>query len=136
MATAISGKTIRLDENPFGMESLRLDFDNTPVAGFQATFSDSSQSPLSAVGLDGAYRLTPGMNLDRAFHRFVDFQNLAVGLRGHWADAHTFLLEYDTVVNYYDYQVQMHFDSDQVIVGATERGSGNTMTFSGRLQSP
>ncbi len=136
MATAISGKTIRLDENPFEIESLRLVFDNSSAAGFQVTFSDGTQSPLAAVGLEGIYRLTPRMNLDRAFHRFADFQNLSVGLRGHWVDAQTFVLEYDTIVNYYYYQLEMHFDGDQVTVEAAERGGANVVTFSGRLQSP
>ena len=136
MATAISGKTIRLEENPFEIEHLRLVFDNTSAAGFQVTFSDGAQSPLAAVGFDGIYRLTPGMNLDRAFHGFADFQDLSVGLRGHWVDAQTFLLEYDTVVNYYAYELQLHFEGDRVIVSATERGNSNTATFSGRLQSP
>ncbi len=136
VAAAISGKTIRLGENPFEIASLRLDFDDTPAAGFQVTFSDGTQSPLATVGLDGVYRLTPGMNLDRAFHRFVDFQNLSVGLRGHWVDAQTFLLDYDTIVDYYYYQLQMHFEADEVTIEATEGGGGNTATFSGRLQRP
>jgi hypothetical protein len=45
------------------------------------------KSPLSTVGLDGVYRLTPGMSLDRAFHTFVDFPGLSVGLRGQRTDA-------------------------------------------------
>jgi hypothetical protein len=50
------------------------------------------------VGLDGIYRLTPGLNLDRAGHPFVDFQ--------------IFVLEYDTINNYYYYKLQLNFDGD------------------------
>jgi hypothetical protein len=51
------------------------------------------ESPLSTVGLDGVHRLTPGMDQARAFHHFVDFQALSVGLRRHCTDARTSLLE-------------------------------------------
>ena len=51
------------------------------------------ESPLAAVGMDGVYRLTPGMDLALPFHHFVDFLGLSAGLRGHCTDAGTSLLE-------------------------------------------
>ena len=53
IATVISGKTFRMDSNPFGIERVRLAFDATPQASFQISFADGTPSPLAAVGLDG-----------------------------------------------------------------------------------
>jgi hypothetical protein len=136
IATAISGKTFRLDENPFGIESVRLDFNDTPEASFQVTFTDGTQSPLGAVGLDGVYRLTPGMNLDRASHTFANFQDLSVGMRGHWTNAQTFLLEYDTIVNYYYYNLQMRFDGDRLSLTLGKRTGAPLATFVGTMENP
>jgi hypothetical protein len=136
IATAISGKTFRMDPNPFGIGSVRLDFNATAQASFQITFTDGTQSPLGAVGLDGVYRLTPGMNLDRAGHRFVDFQDLSVGLRGHWTDAQTFVLEYDTIANYYYYKLQMQFDGDRLSFAVGERTGAPIATFVGTMENP
>ena len=137
IATAISGKTFRMGPNPLGIGSVRLDFNATSQASFQITFTDGTQSPLGAVGLDGVYRLTPGMNLDRAGHRFVNFRDLSVGLRGHWTDAQTFVLEYDTIVNYYYYQLQMRFDGDRLSLAFSEERTGAPLaTFVGTMENP
>jgi hypothetical protein len=136
IAVSISGKTFQMDENPFGVASVRLDFNNGPLASFQVTFKDGTQSPLAAVGLDGVYRLTPGLNLDRAFHSFVNFADLSVGLRGNWLDNQTFILEYDTIVNYYYYRLQMHFKGDQLSLALSERTGDPMATLTGRLENP
>jgi hypothetical protein len=136
IATAISGRTFRMEPNPAGIESLRLDFNATPQASIQITFTDGTQSPPGAVGLDGVYRLTPGMNLDRTGHRFVDFQDLSVGLRGRWTDAQTFVLEYDTIVNYYYYKLQMRFDGDRLSLAFGERTGAPLATFVGTMENP
>jgi CubicO group peptidase (beta-lactamase class C family) len=136
IATAISGKTFRMDPNPFSIDGVRLDFNATSQASFQVTFADGTQSPLGTVGLDGIYRLTPGMNLDRAGHRFVDFQDLSVGLRGRWTDAQTFVLEYDTIVNYYYYKLQMRFDGDRLSLALGERTGTPLATFVGTMENP
>lgn len=135
IATAISGKTFRLEQNPLGVERVRLDFNDTPQASLQFTFSDGTQSPLGAVGLDGVYRLTPGMNLDRSGHRFVNFRDLAVGLRGQWTDPQTFVLEYDTIVNYYCYQLQMRFDGNRLSLTLGERTGAQKATVGGTIEN-
>ncbi len=135
IAKVISGKTFRMESNPLNVESVRLDFNDSPQASFQITFADGTQSPMSAVGLDGVYRLTPGMNLDRAGHPYMDFQDLSVGMRGHWEDAQTFILEYDTIVNYYYYIVKMQFDGDQLSLSVSERTGAPRATFTGTMQN-
>jgi CubicO group peptidase (beta-lactamase class C family) len=135
-AGVISGKLIRFDSNAFLLESLRLDFNDSAEATVQFTFTDGDQTPPAPLGLDGLYRTTPGLNLDRAFHGFADFKNLTVGLRGTWVDEKTFRLEYDTLVNRYCYLLEMQFNGDQVSVKASERGTNAAGTISGRLQNP
>jgi CubicO group peptidase (beta-lactamase class C family) len=136
IANEISGKTFLLEENPAGIASIRLDFNDPSQAAFQITFTDGSQSPSGAVGLDGVYRLTPGMNLDRPWHVFVDFQDLSVGLRGRWTDANTFLLEYDTIINYFYYQLQMRFDGDRLSLTLGDRKGTPMATIAGRMENP
>ena len=80
--------------------------------------------------------MTAGLDLDRAFHPFADFENLAVGLRGAWVDEKTFRLEYDTLVDRYFYLLDLQFDGEQVSLQASERGSNAAGTFEGRLQNP
>ena len=135
-AGEISGKLIRFDSNAFLLESLRLDFNDSAEATIQFTFTDGQQTPPAPVGLDGLYRMTPGLNLDRAFHGFVDFKNLTVGLRGTWMDDKTFRLEYDTLVNRYCYLLEMQFNGDLISIKASERGTNAAGAISGRLQNP
>jgi hypothetical protein len=136
VAGEISGKVFHFDPNPFLLESLRLDFNNPAEATVQFGFTDGQQTPPAPVGLDGLYRMTPGLNLDRAFHVFADFKNLTVGMRGTWVDGKTFRLEYNTLVNRYFYLLEMQFNGDQVSVTGSERGTNAAATFKGRLQNP
>ena len=135
-AGEISGKLIHFDSNAFLLESLRLDFNSSAEATVQFGFTDGQQTPPAQVGLDGLYRMTPGLNLDRAFHVFADFKNLTVGLRGNWVDGKTFRLEYDTLLNRYVYLLELQFNGDQVNVKGSERGTNAAASFSGRLQNP
>ncbi len=136
IAGEISGKVFHFDPNPFLLESLRLDFNTSAEATVQFIFTDGQQTPPAPVGLDGLYRMTPGLNLDRAFHVFADFKNLTVGLRGAWVDGKTFRLEYDTLFNRYFYLLEMKFNGEQVSVTGSERGTNSKGTFEGRLQNP
>jgi CubicO group peptidase (beta-lactamase class C family) len=136
IATTISGKTFQMGPNPFGIESVRLVFDATPQANLQVTFADGSPSPLAEVGLDGIYRLTPGLNLDRAGHPFADFQNLSVGLRGRWTDARTFVLDYNTISNYYYYELQMNFDGDKLSLVWSDRKGTPLGMLTGTMENP
>jgi hypothetical protein len=136
VAGEISGKTFHFDPNPFLLESLQLEFNDSAEATVQFGFTDGQKTPPARLGLDGLYRMTPGLNLDRAFHGFADFKNLTVGMRGTWVDGKTFRLEYDTLVNRYFYLLEMQFNGDQVSMQAAERGTNARGTFEGRLQNP
>jgi CubicO group peptidase (beta-lactamase class C family) len=136
IASSISGKTYRMDPNPVGIESIRLDFNAPSQASFQVSFTEGTQSPVGAVGLDGIYRITPGMNLDRGGHPFADFQNLSVGMRGNWIDAQTFVLEYDTILNSYFYKLQMRFEGDRLSLDFSQRTGAPLATFQGTMENP
>ena len=125
-----------MEPNLVGIESLRLDFNSDVEASFQVAFNDGVKSPVSTVGLDGVYRLTPGMNLDRGVHRFVDFQDLAVGLRGEWKDSQTFILEYNTIVNYYSYRLEMRFAGDRLSLVLSDPSGAPLAELAGTLESP
>jgi CubicO group peptidase (beta-lactamase class C family) len=136
MATRISGQIYQFEKNLIMMETMRLDFNTYNEASLQIAFTDGRQIPVSPVGLDSVYRLTSGLDMDRAFHPFIDFQNLEVGLRGTWVDPETFVIEYDTIADRFAYLLRMHFQGNQVSVIASERGSGIQTTFEGWLQNP
>ncbi len=136
MAGKVSGRTYQFEQNMILLKTLRLDFDSGSTAVLQLEFSDGRQTPAIPVGLDGVYRLTTGLDLDRAFHSFVNFSELAVGLRGAWVDAQTFQIEYDTLANRYFFQLNLQFDQDRVTLDATERGSSSRITFAGKAQNP
>jgi CubicO group peptidase (beta-lactamase class C family) len=132
----ISGKVFHFNPNPFLLESLRLDFNTSAEATVQFGFTDGQQTTAALVGLDGVYRMTQGLNLDRAFHVFADFKNLTVGMRGAWVDKNTFRLEYDTLVNRYFYLLEMQFDGENISVKGSERGTSATASFAGKILTP
>jgi hypothetical protein len=76
------------------------------------------------------------MNLDRVGHVFLDFDSLSLGLRGRWTDAQTFLLEHDTIVNYYYYQLAMRFDGDRASFTLGERTGAPLLTVEGKVANP
>lgn len=123
IAKAISGQTYVLDFNPAQLKSVRLDFNDSVEAALQLTFGDNRPSSPQQVGLDGVYRLAPG-----------DY-NLPLGLRGHWVDAQTFMLERDTIANNDHATYVMTFTDNQVVIKGQETAHELGITFTGRLQN-
>lgn len=89
----------------------------------QITFSDNQSPRSGAIGLDGIYRFSPGE------------YNLPVGQRGHWADEHTFVLEYEEIANRDANNVQMLFEGNRVTIEARERTHEASVSFEGKLQN-
>ena len=99
-AAAISGRTIDLDDNLFGLRSLTLEFSGRRTAKARISYSGvlarwlldpmnsnrAKTTGLVPVGLDGVPRISrpPGGGLPAA-------------LDGAWTDDHSFVLRYDTV---------------------------------------
>jgi hypothetical protein len=123
IARQISGKTIVMEPNPLTIETIRLDFNDTAEGLWQITVA-GRQAPLAgAVGLDGVDRVSIG-----------DY-GLPAGVRGAWADAETFIFEYDEIASIDAYTFRLRFEADRVVVDVTTRqGGGFSMT--GQLQEP
>lgn len=120
-ARRMSGKTFAFEPNPLQLETLRVDFDDTPVAKLHLTFLDNQPSRDGLVGLDGVYRLTPGRN------------NLPVGARGYWANDRTFVVEYDEIANGEAYALRILPDENGITLEAKERAHEATLTLKGKL---
>jgi CubicO group peptidase (beta-lactamase class C family) len=124
MAKEISGKTYALDANPLMLKTLRLDFNDSAEAILYITFTDNRPSPPQQVGLDGVYRLVPGS------------YNLPQGMRGFWADAQTFVFEYDTIAVNDHINFRLIFQDDQVVMKGLETDHELGVTIEGQLQNP
>ena len=122
-ARLISGKTFVFEPNPTTIESLSLEFNDSDEATFH--FAAGGNEMVSApVALDGVYRLFPGN------------YNLPMGLRGHWDNDETFVLEYDAIANNDHGTLRMHFEDDHVVVESLETAHEVGVTVEGRLQNP
>jgi beta-lactamase family protein len=106
---AISGKTWVFEPNPAQLELAQLAFDRPGEATFRFRIRGVEELPPSPVGLDGVYRMSPG---DHGF---------AVGQRGRWEDAATFVLERDEIANRNANLVRMRFEGNTVVVVVKER---------------
>lgn len=135
IAQVVSGRVYGFESNILRLQTLQLDFAGASEANIQFTFSDGSQSPLATIGLDGIYRITPGVGLDRAFRTALEVADVPVGMRGAWTDGHTFIIEYDTITNRYAYQLQMRFENNGVTMVASDRIYGTRVTIYGALQN-
>jgi CubicO group peptidase (beta-lactamase class C family) len=135
-ATQVSGMTVEFENNLLQLQSLRLEFKDSFEADVQFTFSDGSQSPIAGIGLDGVYRMTPDVGLDRAIRTKAETVGLTVGMRGNWVDPQSLVIEYDTITNRYAYLLEIHFESDGVTVIASDRIYGNSITLHGNLHNP
>ncbi len=107
-AAAISGTTYLLEPNP-DIKTFRLVFDQSATARLFVTAPTGPDPPPAPVGLDGVYRMTPGE------HGF------AVGWRGYWEDATTFVLERDQIANLDAYVYRLRFAGETVVVDVSAR---------------
>lgn len=84
IATEISGKVYRLDENQFGVRCISLRFDSPSAVWFDLTLgSDAFELP---VGMDGVPRFAETGPI-----------GIAIGVLGQWTEPTVFSMEYDEV---------------------------------------
>jgi CubicO group peptidase (beta-lactamase class C family) len=123
VAAKISGVEFCFPQNPLDLASLRLTFDETPVAQIQFTFNGDQPPVGGEVGLDGNYRLAPGR------------YGFPFGLRGQWVDQQTFALAYDQIANLdaYDARVTFSEDGQTVSMELKERTEAGSATLEGRV---
>ncbi|NYT19542.1 MAG: serine hydrolase [Methanosarcinales archaeon] len=119
MAREISGKSFTFDPNPLGVEKMRLEFNDSDEAIIYLMLTEEGEMPPWPIGLDGVYRLSPGDN------------GLTLGLRGYWADEHTFVLEYDEIANNGHIILWMRFEGDRVVMEGQEAAHELELRFEG-----
>ena len=78
IAASISGKTYRFESNPLSISSMTMSFDQPDTA--QLEMQVEGRTLQMAVGLDGTYRITPGVAMDS--HR----EDNSVAVRARWQD--------------------------------------------------
>ena len=100
-AEQISGRIYRCENNPAGIETIHIAFDNPEQAVLLAKIDGMDIT--WPIGLDGNYRLTP----------------TGTGFRGYWEDAQTFQVE---VFNIGLVHRQVQFDEDHIQVSLPEFG--------------
>lgn len=124
VAREISGKTFVFEPNPAEMETAVLTFDESAEASLAVKNFGSDQVVSLSIGLDGVYRMSSGDH------------NLPQGYRGSWADAQTFVLEYDNIANNDHATYRLRFEGDRVLIEGQETAHELGVTFEGRLQEP
>lgn len=123
-AREITGKTFVFDANPVELETLSIEFGAAAEATLHFRLAGSDQVLSAPVGLDGVYRLSPGDH------------GLPQGYRGRWADAQTFVLEYDNIANNDHIFYQAQFKDGRIVLGVQETAHELGVQIEGRLQTP
>ena len=102
-ARQISGKQIQLVANKLGIRAIRLEFDMRQEAHLDLFMANKHfRMP---IGLDGIYRFsTTGPS------------NLPTALKGHWANANQFILDYNEVARINHFTFDMTFNIGKVDV--------------------
>jgi hypothetical protein len=108
-AAAISGQTFVFEPNRIGLLSVRLDFDESAEATLQPEVANEPGPRQIRVGLDGVYRTSES--------------GRPILARGHWADAQTFIIDYNEGPGLAAYTLRLHFDGDKLIFDAPGLGS-------------
>jgi CubicO group peptidase (beta-lactamase class C family) len=122
-AKAISGKTFVFGPNPIEAEAIGLEFGDSAEAVLHIT--PTGGKPESwPIGLDGVYRMSPGK------------YNFPQGLRGSWADAKTFVFEYDNIANNDHAIIRIRFEGNRVEVESRETAHELGVRFEGKLKNP
>lgn len=116
-AQAISGKRYTFEPNAIDLLSLRLDFDDSAEAVLQLEFAYEPSVRVVGVGLDGVYRPSHG--------------GRPVSARGTWADASTFVVDYNEGPGLAAYTLEMQFDGNQVLFEAS-----GLVSLEGTLEQP
>jgi hypothetical protein len=105
-AKAISGKTMRIDSNPTGVTSLRLDINGPAEAIPSIKYQNGDEN--WKIGLDGKFHLS----------------STGIGVRGYWVDPQTFLVE---ILDVGPATYRFKLDGNRVEISSPERG----LRFSG-----
>jgi CubicO group peptidase (beta-lactamase class C family) len=123
IAIQVSGKTIILESNPVGLQSITLDFPGGAEAALRLTFIDGNQI-MWPIGLDKVYRFTP-------------FEyGLTMGVKGEWESDNVFVIHRDVIGGYEQERIIATFEEDQITIQIHNLtpGGGGSVTLVGRLE--
>lgn len=118
-ATAVSGQTFVLDQNPIGLKEMSFLFTSKDAASLSIGFVDGRRE-VRPIGLNGIPLVSPN-------GRF----GLPVAVKGFWQDERTFVLDYDEVGNINHFRFRVNFREDTVGIELSEATADVTVTFSG-----
>jgi CubicO group peptidase (beta-lactamase class C family) len=121
IATQISGQTYALASNPFGWQTITLNFQES-VDEVKVTVNSNGGTGQLAIGLDNVYRIVGGG--DSTFPQ---------ELRGRWENQDTFVIEdvYPGQMLQYAYRIQ--FSGEAIHIIRQEEYSGNKVELQGTL---
>jgi len=119
IATAVSGQTFVLDQNPIGLKEMSFLFTSKDAASLSIGFVDGRRE-VRPIGLNGIPLVSPN-------GRF----GLPVAVKGFWQDERTFVLDYDEVGNINHFRFKVNFRDDTVGIELSEATADVTVTFSG-----
>lgn len=122
-AAHMAGRTIRLEPNVFGWETLRFDFPGRDTARVSV-----NGGPDNLIGLDGRYRVTEH---GRFLHWFPRVGPVA--LRANWPEETTLHLSYRELGTPEPQEISLHFTGDQVAITAVEALNGDVERLTGAL---
>jgi CubicO group peptidase (beta-lactamase class C family) len=125
VARAISGRTIVIEPNNIGLDSIAFDFDDSAEATIYLA-GGGEPVIVAPVGLDGVFR----------FSTLPTDGGRLVGLRGEWIDPQTFVMEYNGVVSNDQVALQLYFEGDRVAVTASNAVGQPGVELEGRVQEP
>jgi hypothetical protein len=145
----VSGQTLRLDDNPLGWKTARLDFKGKE-AELTVTTSANAQERKFPIGLDGLYRTTPQKQFgtpglekpkQRHFVNPYEFAFLlgapvdgAVGMKGEWMKENQFLLTIQHTVDFdRDSLIFSFFGSGPWIVWDSNVDGSSILTLNGQF---
>jgi CubicO group peptidase (beta-lactamase class C family) len=112
IARAVSGRTYILEPNVVGLDSFACSFEEPAEAS--CAVGVGGQAPLAwAVGLDGVYRFSPGLD------------GRPLGARGAWVDEDTFMMESNGITTNDQFTLSFTFAGDKVEVQFQEKYGGS-----------
>jgi hypothetical protein len=124
IAQQVSGKTIILESNPVGLQSISLDFPGGAEATLRLTYIEGDQI-VWPIGLDKMYR-------------FIPFENgLSMGVMGEWASENVFVIHREVIGGFERERLEATFEEDQITIRIQNLtpGGGGSVTLVGQLEA-
>jgi len=122
IAQRVAGKTIVLDPNPVGVQSVSLAFPEEAEAVLSLGFMDGNQIEW-LVGLDNVFRFAPGM------------YGLLDAVKGWWESDNAFVVHREQIGHYSRERISVTFEEDQVTIQIQDLNRPDVvLTLSGRLE--